>query len=173
LPPRAMIWVGSCVLWSRRRRRWSRAWRQWTSERDELREHLVATSDDLGRQLRAVEQAKTEVEQSLEAMTSERDELQENLLSLKNEYDSVVASCEKLRVDMSLAESAHQNELSVLRGEKDAFAAELRRVSFRLDASEVRLKYLRSLCKSAGLGGSAESGEDYQVTRSVLAMRRT
>ncbi|KAF8293560.1 hypothetical protein TcBrA4_0075870 [Trypanosoma cruzi] len=74
---------------------------------------------------------------------------------------------------MSLAESAHQNDLSVLRGEKDAIAAELRRVSFRLDASEVRLKYLRSLCKSAGLGGWAESGEDYQVTRSVLAMRRT
>ncbi|KAF8289950.1 hypothetical protein TcBrA4_0135840 [Trypanosoma cruzi] len=73
-------------------------------------------------------------EQSLEAMTSERDSVENSLLSLKNEYDAVVASCEKLRVDMSLAESAHQNDLSVLRGEKDAIAAELRRVSFRLDA---------------------------------------
>ncbi|KAF8293569.1 hypothetical protein TcBrA4_0075830 [Trypanosoma cruzi] len=50
-----------------------------TTERDELREHLAATSDDLGRQLRAVEQAKTEVEQSLEAVTTERDELREHL----------------------------------------------------------------------------------------------
>ncbi|RNC33452.1 putative kinesin K39 [Trypanosoma cruzi] len=123
--------------------------------------------------MRLLQQAKTEVEQSLEAMTSERDELQENLLSLKKDYDFVVTSCARLRVDMSLADLEHQDELARLRIDNDAFAAELRRALGKLNASEVRLKYLRSLCKSAGLGGSAESGEDYQVTRSVLAMRKT
>ncbi|RNF19689.1 putative receptor-type adenylate cyclase, partial [Trypanosoma cruzi] len=123
--------------------------------------------------MKLLQQAKTEVEQSLEAVTSERDELRENLLSLKKDYDFVVKSCARLRVDMSLADLEHQDELARLRIDRDAITAELRRAFGKLNASEVRLKYLRSLCKSARLGGSAESGEDYQVTRSVLAMRKT
>ncbi|KAF8306000.1 hypothetical protein TcBrA4_0038650 [Trypanosoma cruzi] len=61
------------------------AWEAMTGERGSAmrscrrRSSLAATSDDLGRQLRAVEQAKTEVEQSLEAVTTERDELREEL----------------------------------------------------------------------------------------------
>ncbi|EAN84692.1 putative kinesin-like protein [Trypanosoma cruzi] len=136
-------------------------------------EALEKEKDGIHENMKLLQQAKTEVEQSLEAMTSERDGLRENLLSLKKDYDFVVTSCAKLRVDMSLADLEHQDELARLRIDNDAFAAELRRALGKLNASEVRLKYLRSLCKSAGLGGSAESGEDYQVTRSVLAMRKT
>ncbi|KAF8306006.1 hypothetical protein TcBrA4_0038640 [Trypanosoma cruzi] len=96
-----MIWVGSCVLWSRRRRRWSRAWRQMTTERDELREAaLRATSDDLGRQLRAVEQAKTEVEQSLEAMTTERDELREHLAATSDDLGRQLRAVEQAKTEV-------------------------------------------------------------------------
>ncbi|KAF8306008.1 hypothetical protein TcBrA4_0038660 [Trypanosoma cruzi] len=95
-----MTWVGSCVLWSRRRRRWSRAWtgrlRAGARERRlKLQEHTPcrATSDDLGRQLRAVEQAKTEVEQSLEAVTTERDELREHLAATSDDLGKAAACC--------------------------------------------------------------------------------
>ncbi|EKF27721.1 AMP deaminase, putative [Trypanosoma cruzi marinkellei] len=136
-------------------------------------EALEKEKDGIYENMELLQQAKTEVEHSLEAMTSERDSVMDNLASLKKDYDFVVASCAKLRVDMSLADLEHQNELTRLRIDNDAFAAELRRTLGKLNASEVRLKYLRSLCKSAGLGGSVENGEDYQVTRSVLAMRKT
>ncbi|KAF8289993.1 hypothetical protein TcBrA4_0135850 [Trypanosoma cruzi] len=62
--------------------------------------HLAARADDLGRQLRAVEQAKTEVEQSLEAVTTERDELREQLAATSDDLGRQLRAVEQAKTEV-------------------------------------------------------------------------
>ncbi|RNE96826.1 kinesin-like protein, partial [Trypanosoma rangeli] len=141
-----------------------------TTERDGLQERLATTTDTLSRQLREVEEAKTQVEHSLDAVTMERDAGLESFTLLVKDHESVVAACDKLREDLSVAGCCNGDEVAKLKSENARLSDDLSKALFMLDAANVRLNYLRSVHVSDPLSKSIEGGEDYQVTRSVLEM---
>ncbi|KAF8290041.1 hypothetical protein TcBrA4_0135860 [Trypanosoma cruzi] len=118
LPPRAMIWVGSCVLWSRRRRRWRQSLEAVTTERDELREELAATSDDLGRQLRAVEAGEDGGwSRAWRQWTTERDELAGAPCATSDDLGRQLRAVEQAKTEVEQSLEAMMTERDELREE--------------------------------------------------------